>query len=1104
MARLLGRLRRRNVRNTLLVVLAAVAVGLVVWMRLPNRLQNVWDAGILGLLLSVAGLAVSVADYFRDAETAAARDPGRLADDLAYTVRAQWVEESKARRLRDPRVLPIVWSSSERGVGDGLDSFAALNASPGTTAWPRSGGRVTRMHLDGRLAGRFDEVTRQLAESYRRLPGGRLVVLGEPGSGKSVVTILLALGLLDEHLRQAGGPVPVLVSTSSWDPVIEPLDDWLVRTIADLYYSGSQEIPRLLLNHGKLLTVLDGLDEIAETVRPDAVRALNHAIGRDRPIVVTCRTAEYVDVIQSGSPALRRAPVVEIAPVSAAHAVEYLTEINWPENTDWRPVCTDLLSRPDGAVAAALSTPLMLSLAKAVYQRCGGDPTELLDTARFDCRQAVEDFLLDRMIEAAYAPDRLPSGEPIDPARQKQDADQARRWLTYLARYLHEHRERDLAWWLLADRLLSPWAVLGIGISAVAVLMAGIYVWACSIHQLPEYRSHLGPVAAGGGLFGLLAMVTWPIGAGRAPGRLSFARRGSAARLRSGIRTGLRLTALPAVPGFIWITITTMIDGQSTTLRGLELITESLCSSAVLAAVLGSALAAHNWLAAPPERSTQAGPPGSLVRDRLSSLVGACAAGLVIGILTMPALTAGLFVGDVLAQELAGWPGYPGSLKHLGVIAAMQYNAQADSGSSMRMGAEALLPAAVFALLILLTRAWPRFVLARFVLAARGRLPWRLMRFLADARSRDLLRQTAGTYQFRHIRLQEWLVRTSTTPKPRPGIGAQSRAAFQLTRRKLLGITAAACAAAVLGDRLATIPRNTARLTLAPPLGQGQTTPYAVTAVGYSADGGAIATVVEVTSTNPYGPVTGQVYLWDADHGEPYVPVLNSPTPAFGVWWQDDAGTDDPHVTVACQDGTVRTLEWNAATAKSEQIGSLSIPGWSSQMQYAQSVTITCDVTTVFVFMTVNDSNDTVPQYWLCDNASLFAHPEIVRGTVELVGVNAETGAATATVYIDAQGKFYVSAAALPKMALPVKLLDLDMSDVTAIALSADGQCLVVGFYEGVVGVWQLSDLTGNFTFSRAFNGHTGQVNAIAFKHDENSTFVTGSSDGTARVWTMA
>jgi hypothetical protein len=43
------------------------------------------------------------------------------------------------------------------------------------------------------------------------------VVLGEPAAGKSVVALLLTLGLLPDE------PVPVLLTVSSWNPHQEDL-----------------------------------------------------------------------------------------------------------------------------------------------------------------------------------------------------------------------------------------------------------------------------------------------------------------------------------------------------------------------------------------------------------------------------------------------------------------------------------------------------------------------------------------------------------------------------------------------------------------------------------------------------------------------------------------------------------------------------------------------------------------------------------------------------------------------------------------------------------------------------------------------------------------
>lgn len=52
---------------------------------------------------------------------------------------------------------------------------------------------------------------------------------------------------------------------------------------------------------------------------------------------------------------------------------------------------------------------------------------------------------------------------------------------------------------------------------------------------------------------------------------------------------------------------------------------------------------------------------------------------------------------------------------------------------------------------------WLSLGVARISLAARGYLPWRLMRFLDDAYRRGVLRQAGAEFQFRHARLQDHL-----------------------------------------------------------------------------------------------------------------------------------------------------------------------------------------------------------------------------------------------------------------------------------------------------------------------------------------------------------
>jgi hypothetical protein len=67
---------------------------------------------------------------------------------------------------------------------------------------------------------------------------------------------------------------------------------------------------------------------------------------------------------------------------------------------------------------------------------------------------------------------------------------------------------------------------------------------------------------------------------------------------------------------------------------------------------------------------------------------------------------------------------------------------------------------------IVIRGAWSSWELTRLWLATRGRLPWRLTSFLADAHRRGILRQSGSVYQFRHIELQHRLASRGRSSAP--------------------------------------------------------------------------------------------------------------------------------------------------------------------------------------------------------------------------------------------------------------------------------------------------------------------------------------------------
>ncbi|CAM5295393.1 XRE family transcriptional regulator OS=Streptomyces cyaneofuscatus OX=66883 GN=G3I52_21215 PE=4 SV=1 [Streptomyces cyaneofuscatus] len=236
--------------------------------------------------------------------------PEALADavrDLATEVRRRWRGEEEQRRVHDPFPLPVRWTSAPAALVDRAENIQRLGP----------GEELGRVDLDGDL--------RSTAHVYRRIPSGRLVVLGRAGSGKSVLTIRLALDLLDPAAPY--GRVPVIFSVGSWDPSATALRDWMTgRLLRDHPHlsrrsSGGATLAAALIDADLVLPVLDGFDEIAEGLRPEALDALN---ASSLPLVLTSRREEYAEAVRAARSPLVWAGAVELTDLTPDDLADYL------------------------------------------------------------------------------------------------------------------------------------------------------------------------------------------------------------------------------------------------------------------------------------------------------------------------------------------------------------------------------------------------------------------------------------------------------------------------------------------------------------------------------------------------------------------------------------------------------------------------------------------------------------------------------------------------------------------------------------------------------------------------------------------------------------
>ncbi len=300
---------------------------------------------------------------------------------------------------------------------------------------------------------------------------GRLLILGAPGSGKTIALLEIARELVARAETDDEAPLPVLCSLSSWRPSGDPFAVWLVDQLK-IKYGVRKDNGRAWLEDRLLVPLLDGLDEVAPEDQERCVHAINQFQADSRPphLVVCCRVAEY----QNFGVKLQLHGAIHLLPLGDDQVRDYLVEAGCQGL--WHTIATDSKSM------ALARSPLLLGIMTVAAAEMA--PPEWLHLASASERQA---HLFDVYIQ------RLLSDEAVRPYRKEKTL----RWLAWLANMMKQHGQAEFLLEQLQPTSLTSaparWLYrVGVGVTIAATLLAVVLLIRSLFAFVPD-----GPISSG-------------------------------------------------------------------------------------------------------------------------------------------------------------------------------------------------------------------------------------------------------------------------------------------------------------------------------------------------------------------------------------------------------------------------------------------------------------------------------------------------------------------------------------------------------------------------------------------------------------------------------
>jgi eukaryotic-like serine/threonine-protein kinase len=294
--------------------------------------------------------------------------------------------------------------------------------------------------------------------------GRTLLILGEPGSGKTISLLQFARDLIDRAEQNPDHLIPVVFNLSSWTKSVQnkplTLANWLVAELINKY-----QVPKRLakdwVEQQHLRLLLDGLDEVRAEHRDACIAAINTFQQEHSTEIVVCSRIKDYDRLTNR---LNFQNAIYLKPLTQPQIHQYLEECSslprdgrgvafgkssLGSTERYRPNATPLreasatfqtpldltglrsLLNQDTALQELAYSPLMLNIMVLAYQGVAVEDLPKTNMVE-ECRQQLFDDYIDRMFEKSRKFSYVGGNreEQLSYPRGK-----TTRWLIWLARW---------------------------------------------------------------------------------------------------------------------------------------------------------------------------------------------------------------------------------------------------------------------------------------------------------------------------------------------------------------------------------------------------------------------------------------------------------------------------------------------------------------------------------------------------------------------------------------------------------------------------------------------------------------------------------------------